>query len=140
MIDPEQIRYLKERMKQAIGAQPALNYLYGRLLEVGGKAVAAQYEMDAEKILERGVEMSPKGLKMMVGDRSACHANTSRLYETNPKQVQIVTGYAMSSDQVWRQHTWGLWGNKVVETTEKRIKYFGFVLTPQETADFCRYN
>jgi len=140
MIDPVQIAYLKERMKEAIAGQPALNYLYGRLLEVGGKAVAARYEEDAEKLLERGVLMSPKGFKMMVGDRSACHANTARLYEMNPKQVKIVTGYAMSDDQVWRQHTWGLWGNKVVETTEKRTKYFGFVLTPEETEAFCRYN
>lgn len=140
MVDPEQIAYLKERMKQAIASQPALNYLYGRLLEVGGKAVAARYEEDAEKILERGVEMSPKGLKMMVGNKSACHANTARLYEANFKVVKIVTGYALSPDQVWRQHTWGLWDNKVVETTEKRTKYFGFILTPQETEDFCRHN
>lgn len=140
MIDPTQIQFLQDRMKQAIATQPALNYLYGRLLEVGGKAVAARYEEDAEKILERGVEMSPKGLKMMMGDRSACHANTARLYETNQKQVRIVTGYALSSDQVWRQHTWGLWGKKIVETTEKRIAYFGFVLTPEETEAFCRYN
>lgn len=140
MIDPAQIQYLHERMKEAIAGQPALNNLYGRLLEVGGKAVAARYEEDAEKLLERGVEMSPKGLRMMVGDRSACHANAARLHETNPKQVKIVTGYALSSDQVWRQHTWGLWGKRVVETTEKRTAYFGFVLTPEETANFCRYN
>jgi hypothetical protein len=140
MIDPEQIAYLKERMKEAVKGQPALNYLYGRLLEVGGKAVAARYEEDAEKILERGLEMSPKSLRMMIGDRNACHANTARLYETNQNQVKIVTGYALSSDQVWRQHTWGLWGKKVVETTEKRTKYFGFVLTPEETEEFCRHN
>lgn len=140
MIDPEQIAYLKVRMKQAIRAQPILNYLYGRLLEVGGKAVAAQFEIDAERILDRGVEMSPRGLKMMVGGKSACHANTARLHEANPEQIQIVTGYAMSSDQVWRQHTWGLLGKKVVETTEKRVKYFGFILTPEETANFCRFN
>ena len=37
----------------------------------------------------------------------------------------IPTGYALSDDGLWRQHTWGLLRNGVLETTEVRLRYFG---------------
>lgn len=136
-VDPDQIRALGVMMAKAVQSQPLLGPLYDTLLSIGGHAVAPRYEEDVEKLVDRGHVMSPKGLKMMEGDARACHSNSARLYESNP--VEIVTGYGLS-DHVWRQHSWVLWNGKVVETTVRREKYFGFVLTPEEAADFCSAN
>lgn len=39
---------------------------------------------------------------------------------------------ALSDDGMWRQHSWLVWhkarSNQIVETTVKRIVYYGFVM------------
>jgi len=47
-----------------------------------------------------------------------------------------VTGWALSNDGIWRQHTWLLKGKAIVETTSPREKYYGFVLTDEEANQF----
>jgi hypothetical protein len=51
-------------------------------------------------------------------------------------QIAIATGYALSGG-LWRQHSWGLEGDRVIEPTAPREKYFGFVLTEDEAAWFA---
>ena len=40
----------------------------------------------------------------------------------------IATGYCLSDD-LWRQHTWGIRQDAIVETLGKRDIYFGILLT-----------
>jgi hypothetical protein len=50
--------------------------------------------------------------------------------------ANIATGYGLSEDGLWRQHSW-LWnGKKVLETTVPRTIYFGVMLNDVEAARF----
>lgn len=114
--------------------------LVEKLGNVGGATVVwLGNEPDAAKIESRGVRVDGKGAKLIEGEPNACHSNTVTLYLAG-KVDQIVTGYALSGDNMWRQHTWGLKGDTVVETTVPRDVYFGFTLTGPEAADFVQEN
>lgn len=52
-----------------------------------------------------------------------------------------MTGWALTkNDGMWRQHTWGLINGEIIETTTKRSKYFGVVLTNNESEKFHASN
>ena len=71
---------------------------------------------------------------------SSCHQNVALIWTR--KQfgiIGIAIGYALSDDGLWRQHTWGVLRDGVLETTETRLKYFGIVLQG-EKADFFAFS
>ena len=88
--------------------------------------------------------------KMMVGRANKCHSNSANLWENNrhDHDVRICTGYALSKDGLWRQHTWLVHYYKtatqnrvrVIETTCKRVAYYGVELTEEEAEEFSRNN
>lgn len=54
---------------------------------------------------------------------SECHDNVDKLF-AKKKIKQKVTGYGLSKDGLWRQHSWGKDNDgNIVETTESRIAY-----------------
>ncbi len=54
-----------------------------------------------------------------------CHDNCEILYH-NEIISNVYTGYALSSDGLWRFHSWGLdHENFILETTSDRLLYFG---------------
>jgi hypothetical protein len=59
------------------------------------------------------------------GERSDCHLNAARLWRSGAA-VSIGTGYALSSDGLWREHSWA-WSadGTLLETTDPRDRYFG---------------
>ncbi len=58
-----------------------------------------------------------------------CHRNVARVWVSRqPGIVGIGTGYALSEDGLWRQHSWGVLKNGILETTVARTKYFGVML------------
>ena len=136
--DSQQKRFLDKKFLDAKKGQPEWVSLKKKLLSLGGDLVVADYEEDLFNILKRGILWN-KTDKYVSGMTSQCHHNTANLY-MKEKIDQIVTGYALSSDGLWRQHSWGLLKNKTVETTERRIKYFGFVLDEEESEEFLEYN
>lgn len=126
--------------------------LHQVLLAVGGTETCfPAFEEDMEKILERGYYRS-KSSRLLQGTPSRCHANVAELWENNhrDKDVTICTGYALSSDGMWRQHSWLLHRyiggstrqhrEQVVETTVKRLAYYGFELTDAEAQEFADNN
>jgi hypothetical protein len=80
---------------------------------------------------------------MIEGEISNCHSNSARIWDSNRELCSICTGYALSKDGVWRQHSWlVLWDEAtLIETTEERIVYFGFNLNSEEAEVFlvCNY-
>ena len=110
----------------------------------GGEVKLPNYEEDLKKIMARGQFWYGDRVVLMPGERGQCHRNTCRLWEKNKDKVLIATGYALSEDGVWRQHSWGIQvrprRNRVVETTAKRIAYFGFVMNQEESEEFAYYN
>jgi hypothetical protein len=112
-----------------------------KLLAIGGWAVCAPViEPDLMKILERGRKFPGKS-KMMRGEPCRCHSNSACCWDENRELCKICTGYALSKDGMWRQHSWVYTNDgTVVETTEKRLQYFGFVMTDEECELFLENN
>lgn len=124
--------------------------LHRKLLSYGGlETCFPTNEPDILRILERGYLRSGTSL-MMTGEPSHCHSNVCNLWEQNrpDRDVRICTGYALSEDGLWRCHSWLLHvyntatqhRERVIETTAKRIAYFGFEMTDAEAERFCSEN
>lgn len=110
-----------------------------KLLAIGGWSVCVpRIEEDLDAILTRGRRF-PGRSRSILGTPSQCHENTALLYEKFP-DGKIVTGYALTRDGMWRQHSWLWLDNCVIETTVKRISYFGFILNKAESEMFFRRN
>jgi hypothetical protein len=56
--------------------------------------------------------------------------------------MELHTGWALSSDGIWRPHTWGYWSgvNQIIETTSLRTLYFGMRLAGKELNTFKENN
>ena len=72
------------------------------------------------------------------------NSNSALLWDANREKCQIATGYALSADGCWRQHSWVVQPlttkYRIWETTEKRIAYFGFILNDEECEEFYYNN
>ena len=113
--------------------------LIKKLLSLGGKQVCIPcIEEDLNDIYNRGFYQKGNKSILNKGRPSQCHRNSCILYENN-KNLSIVTGYALSDDGYWRQHSWCFDNEKqvIIETTTKRIAYFGFTMTEEEAEQFC---
>lgn len=102
--------------------------------------VSFETKEDCMNLLNRG-EFFGKTDKFVKGRPINCHQNSALLADKYPEKYQLVTGYALSDDSLWRCHSWLLEKNKkgkeiVVETTEPRIAYYGYKLTKEELQKF----
>lgn len=140
--DPGQLRRLKPIMDTFAQGHPDHVELFDTLLSKGGYAVAPQVDPDLTKIIDRGYLQDGRGTKLMRGRPISCHANSALLWAENRDHSVIVTGWAMSDDGVWRQHSWvkHLGTGKIYETTQKRVLYYGFDLMPDEAELFYEEN
>lgn len=136
---------VEEAKKIFSGMDERLFELKARLLDFAGEAVCLPgYEEDLENILEYGQFWLGYNAEMMRGEACQCHANSARIWEQNNERTTICTGYALSVDGMWRQHSWLIHrkprSNKIVETTRPRILYYGFALTPEMCEEFADEN
>ncbi len=99
-------------------------------------------EPDLEKILSRSVLLGGDDVRFEEADESQCHVNAAMLHLTRPAERRIMTGYALSADGMWRQHSWIYEGSSdvIVETTERRVGYYGAVLDDVESLTFWMAN
>lgn len=116
-----------------------------KLLDFAGEAVCFPgYEEDLDNILNYGQFWIGNNIKLMRGEPSQYHANSCNLWEQNKDITRICTGYALSEDGMWRQHSWIIWhkarSNQIIETTVPRILYFGFVMTTEMCEEFADNN
>jgi len=123
--------------------------LKDKLLSIGGKEVFFGRDTDEEikRMLEDGKLFQNQVVKIK-GFPNQCHFNTATAYDMSRKDkykhlddFKIVSGYALDDD-IWVSHSWGLnQQNKLVETTPAIFKkYYGYILDPKESQDFCFYN
>ena len=116
-----------------------------KLLTFAGETVCfPPCEEDLDNILNYGQFWAGSNAKLMRGEPSRCHANSANLWEQNKEATRICTGYALSEDGIWRQHSWLVWhkarSNQIVETTVKRIAYYGFVMPYDMCQQFADEN
>lgn len=120
-----------------------------RLLQLGGNTVKLpDKEEDIQDILQYGQVWDNTPVYRMHGRDSQCHANSAELWYNNRNaeqfRVTICTGYALSADGIWRQHSWLIQmkprSNRIIETTEPRLQYYGFAMTYRQSEDFEYWN
>jgi hypothetical protein len=117
-----------------------LSVLRDRLLAIAGWAVVLPPSDADLAAIMAGQAWDGRNAKKMPGVPRECHSNSAALYAKDPETFKLCTGYAMSEDGVWRQHSWCLMGDRVVETTVSRVLYFGAILTGKVADEFVRAN
>ncbi|RZT77219.1 hypothetical protein EV382_0365 [Micromonospora violae] len=101
----------------------------GTLLSFGGSLVVppARPDFDLEELLASGSAFG-SAVQCVQGDAGKCHRNVAVCWIDGAIE-SIGTGYALSADELWRQHSWGVDSDgAVVETTDERRAYVGIVL------------
>ena len=88
--------------------------------------------------LREARRISKLPVKLIKGAPNGCHKNSAKLWSEG--KGKIVTGYALSDDGLWRQHSWVNAGNQLIETTEPRVIYFGYTLDEDESKEFDNNN
>jgi hypothetical protein len=104
-----------------------------QVLTYGGHLVVHHLrpESDVDDLLTRAAVHGPK-VRLVGGGRN-CHANVAKLWIDGDIEA-IGTGYALSDDGLWRQHSWGLDEDAtVVETKFPCERYVGITLPPGES-------
>jgi hypothetical protein len=92
-------------------------------------------EPDLESLLSRG-ELFTGPVVRKPGARGRCHENTAHLWGKDVRRVKIATGYCLNDDGLWRQHSWAMKDEGILETTIKRTKYYGIVLEGLDLVKF----
>ena len=111
------------------------------LLAFGGsEACMPGYDEDARRIIERGQLWYGDRIHAVRGKPSQCHRNAAYRWIANQEKTVLCTGYALSEDGMWRQHSWLVElrprKNYIIETTVPRVAYFGFGMTTEEALEF----
>lgn len=145
----ERLARLQDRDKALAGGAGAraIETLRAGLLAFGGDYVnVLGYDEEIPVLLLRGQLWNGRGATVEPGARSRCHANAARLMVADPASTLVATGYALSEDGLWREHSWGIRVDpgspkaRVIETTTPRVAYFGFALADAEARRFAEAN
>ena len=135
----EQQERLTQRLEDASREQPEILLLRQKLLSIGGIELVAPPEFDSDfpSLINDGHLMPGSVVEEFLQSR-ACHQNVAELWRQG-KLSGIGTGYALSGE-LWRQHSWGVRTDCLIETTVTRSKYFGFLLTGERADHFAALN
>lgn len=107
-----------------------------RLLSIGGKRVVWWGpSVHLPAIVARG-KLFNQPVKKRKMSNNQCHTNAASLWGDAVKATTIATGYCLSWDGLWRQHSWAIRGKHVVETTVSRSRYYGIELSENEAFSF----
>ena len=137
---PELTEKRKEFFKEKLIQHPELIPLREKLLSIDGLEIVPRPETDLEKILENG-HLFDNPVEVISGLPSQCHSNCAHIWFHYQDDCKIAVGWGLSDDGLWRQHTWIIThDDRLLETTEERIKYFGVKLNKSESEYFFKCN
>lgn len=146
---PEAWKPHLERLPAGENPLPAgMEELGRRLLAFGGSgACFPDIEEDMALILQYGQLWNGwSNTIRMEGEPCQCHSNSAWLMRANEDTntcLTIATGYALSADGIWRQHSWLVQKRRsirIIETTKKRVLYYGAALAGDALDDFLYMN
>jgi hypothetical protein len=133
----------RERVLLHDASQPgylaAWEELSERLLELGGLAVVPPVHIEGIEffVARAGASFAYGGF--VAGEPNACHANSAELFLSGAVAA-LASGFALSSDGLWRMHSWGVdSAGRAVETTVRREAYFGILFEGEAAQEFCRF-
>ena len=141
-MDAENKDFLTNHLLEAVAKQPELEQLSALLLGLGGDFLVAPRKCDNDipALLVQGFSTFGP-IRLHVMNRNSCHQNIAALWRNREHGiVAIATGYALSEDGLWRQHSWGILRDGMLETTKERLRYFGIVLQGGAADDFAAAN
>lgn len=140
--DPTWAAFLSRKLENTTSEQPEWATFAEILLGIGGGGIASCLEEDMPSLLNANLSRTWNGENATLADgglNNQCHANSVALHEQYG--LSVATGWALSSDGCWRQHTWCVDENDtVIETTVLRTQYYGFILTGDALEEFCFAN
>ncbi|BEL03928.1 hypothetical protein Q0Z83_021190 [Actinoplanes sichuanensis] len=136
-LPPETRERLHGLYRSRVDSYPGVDAAYGqrwrawcrKLLTFGGALVVppGSPESDLDALLADGSAVDAR-VEFVAGEPGECHHNVAALW-IDGAIASIGTGYALSGDGLWRQHSWGLTRDGVlVETTDDRVGYVGITL------------
>lgn len=134
---------LEQREAEVFRMAPQAKELKEQLLGFGGERVIWHFsELYLEELLKEGRRFKGSAARLQLGRPCNCHGNVAELYLTGfaKQNTSIASGYALSADGLWRQHSWGLKRPHIIETTSPREMYYGFLLRPAEALAFSIAN
>ncbi len=138
----QQHSILDRRFREALEQQPDLEVLRGLLLGLGGTDMVAPpiQDVDMSSLIDAGFVMAGPVVRRAM-KKSECHRNIAEIWaEKRHGLVGIGTGYSLADDGLWRQHSWGVLREGILETTELRVKYFGVLLQHGDADSFAMAN
>jgi hypothetical protein len=138
-VNNEQADFLDQRIQEISSSQPEILTLKSRLLQLGGSHLVAPVapDPDLEAILSHGF-LQDGDVILEEMERNSCHWNVAALWlQKQANLIAVGTGYALSEDGLWRQHSWGIQSASILETTEERTHYFGLRLSGEDANRFA---
>jgi hypothetical protein len=113
------------------------------LLAIGGKEVVWPLgDIPYLHELVAGGRLFYERVRLRRGDGGQPQRNAARLWGQCFGRFHLVTGFALGADGRWVHHGWllGQQGRKgtafLYETTDRRERYYGYVLKPHEAVGF----
>lgn len=139
-----------EEMEEGMESKHSFKDLEKILLEEDGDSVIETMEEDLKDLIEHGTffELEDYEYEVIPMRGSQCHANSSNFYSNfvddpnrSSEEIAICTGWALSNGK-WFQHSWIFmpFDEVIIETTEPRDLYYGFVLNDKDTEEFLFNN
>jgi len=130
-----------QEMQEKMLASPLFKILEKKLLAIGGTRLVPMPDRDLETLVETGEHQVGFRVQKHRGLSSRCHGNSAKLWlRRQHRGFRIATGYALTDDGLWRQHSWGVEGKVLFETTVTRTAYFGVYLSPPDSVEFAACN
>jgi hypothetical protein len=108
--------------------------LRSRLLANGGTRVVLPLEADPHLVLvAREGQLWRLRRRRTHGEANLCHDQSAALWWSTRGKAQVVTGWALHRDGLWRPHSWCVEGRQIIETTPNTFRrYFGVALNAKE--------
>lgn len=128
---------LDQREAYFFKQHPIAQLLKDVLLGIGGEQVIwTNSEPHLMQLIKDGARFPLHQIKLFKGKDNRCHTNVAQMFLD--KNVGIATGYGLSSDGLWRSHSWGVSmdGKRVIETTSPRTAYYGVQLQEMDITKF----
>ena len=116
-----------------------------KLLSFAGSEVCMPVvDEDLDEILSHGQIWYGDRIQMKLGRQSQCHRNSASLWNKNKEKYVLCTGYALTEDGMWRQHSWlvepRVKKSRIIETPPPRFLYIGIGMNNDQAKNFFELN
>ena len=138
---PDQQRFFASRAIAASRIQPELRALRRILLKLGGAEVIVQSPRSHDPLLgflaDFGIVFSGQML-LKQSHSAAADVCIARAWRHKKYGITAIgVGYGLTDDDFWREHTFGILREGILETTQPRRKYFGVLLIGEAADGFA---